>query len=203
VRNIIYFSIFFVFIIIFGNNSSVFGENGKNEIHLEDWTPLINLVIAIAGFSGVAGLFWGIYEYRETQKTKRKDVLFELVKEFDKSEQMHFAKRILDGFVYNFPESINLGINYFTKSNLNKILCHHNDRDITDINEIDVRDSFSALFDFFDKLGYLYSNKILKQKELRYFEYYVKRARESPGVLNFVKNYDYRWNDELPKSIKK
>ena len=88
------------------------------------------------------------------------------------------------------------------KSNLKKILRDHNYVEIKDTNEMKLRDSFSALFDFFDKLGYLYFNKMLKQKELEYFQYYVKRARESPGVLDFVKNYDYRWNDEIPQSVR-
>jgi len=182
--------------------SLVFAENGIS-ILSEDISLLIQLIIAIAGISGVAGLFWGIYEYRENQKAKRKDTLFELVNEFDRSEEMHFAKKILDGFVYNFPESIDqLGPNYFSKDNLKQILRSHEDHDITVSKEMELRDSFSALFDFFDKLGYLYSNKIIKKRELEYFDYYIDRARKSSGVLEFVKNYDYRWHDKLPKNAK-
>ena len=179
--------------------SLVFAENGTS-ILSQDISLLIQLIIAIAGVSGVAGLFWGIYEYRENQKSKRKDILFEVVHEFDRSEEMHFAKKILDGFVYNFPESFDqLGPNYFSKDNLKQILRSHEDHDITVPKEIELRDSFSALFDFFDKLGYLYSNKIIKKHELGYFDYYIDRSRKSLGVLEFVKNYDYRWHDELPK----
>ncbi|MBM3896185.1 MAG: hypothetical protein FJ360_00330 [Thaumarchaeota archaeon] len=169
-------------------------------IFSEDISLIIQLVIAIAGVSGVAGLFWGIYEYRENQKTKRKDTLFKLVHDFDISKEMHFAKKILDGFVYNFPENADvLGPNYFSKDNLKKILRSHESSMITDPKEIELRDSFSALFDFFDKLGYLYSNKIIKKRELQYFNYYIERARKSLGVLEFVKNYDYRWHNEIPK----
>ena len=165
----------------------------------QDISQIINLVIAIAGLSGVGGLFWGIYEYRENQRTKRKETLFQLVREFDRSEEINIAKKILDGYVYNFPESINLGINYFGKENLKQILRYHENSEITDPNEIRIRESFSTLFDFFDRLGYLFSNGVIKQRELSYFSYYINKARESDGVLQFVKNYEFRWNNELPK----
>jgi hypothetical protein len=167
---------------------------------VEDISQIINLVIAIAGLSGVGGLFWGIYQYRENRIMKRKDILFQLVHEFDRSKEMDPAKKILDGYVYNFPESMNLGINYFTKDNLKQILrYHHDEPEIVDSNEIKIRESFSTLFDFFDKLGYLFSNGVVKERELSYFSYYINSARESDGVLQFVKNYHFRWNGELPQ----
>lgn len=168
-----------------------------------DITTVINLIAAAAGLSGVVGLFWGIYQYRESRITKRKDTLFQLVREFDRSEQMYLAKKILDGYVYNFPESMDLGLNYFSRENLKNILRHHQDADITDPNEIKVRESFSDLFDFFDRLGYLHSNGIIKERELGYFAYYIDKARNSDGVLEFVKNYEFRWNEQLPKNINK
>jgi len=158
-----------------------------------DITTVISLIAAAAGLSGVVGLFWGIYQYRESRITKRKDTLFQLVREFDRSEQMYLAKKILDGYVYNFSESMDLGLNYFSRENLKNILRHHKDADITDPNEIKVRESFSDLFDFFDRLGYLHSNGIIKERELGYFAYYIDKARNSDGVLGFIKNYEFRW----------
>ena len=62
----------------------------------EPFFDIIELLIAIAGLSGVAGLFWGIFQYRQTRIEKRKDLLFHLADKFDNDERLIYAKKILD-----------------------------------------------------------------------------------------------------------
>jgi len=155
-------------------------------------------MLAIAGLSGVAGLFWGIYQYRENRLQNRKETLFELIHEFDNSEKMFYAKKILDGFIYNnIPES-KKEQGYFNRKNLVQILRNHQNEGVYDKGEILVRASFDGLLDFFDKLGYLYVNKLLKKSELSYFSYYINRARKYDGVVQFSKLYEFRWHSEIP-----
>jgi hypothetical protein len=163
-----------------------------------DLAPITNLLASVAGLSGAAGLVWGVYVYQGSQRAKRAETLFQLVREFDKSEEFVLAKRLLDGFVYNFPDSIDMGINYFSYSHLNEILRDDAPAKIIDKNEIRVRDSFSSLFDFFDRVAYLFSNGLLKRTELSYFAFFINRARENYGALQFARIYEFRWNEELP-----
>ena len=89
------------------------------DINIDD---LIRLFFSIAGLSGVAGLFWGIYQYRQSRIEKRKDILFEIVREFDKSEEMNFAKRILDDFQLKVEDGWLNKFGFYAKLNLSTIL---------------------------------------------------------------------------------
>jgi hypothetical protein len=64
-----------------------------------DTSGVVQVLVAVAGFSGLFGLFWGIYQYRDGQIAKRKEVLFDLITEFDESEELLLAKLILADFI--------------------------------------------------------------------------------------------------------
>ena len=163
---------------------------------------LTNLLFSIAGLSGVGGLFWGIYQYKQSGIEKRKNILFELVKEFDKSTKMGHAKRILDDFNLKPQKEWTKEYGYYHKRNLSDLLKSHYLEGVDDKGKSDIRDSFDALFDFFDRLGYLYKVGLVKEDELSHFEYFLKRARENEAVLNYVKVYGSKWLKQLPKNIK-
>ena len=166
-----------------------------------DIDSLTKLFFSIAGLSGVAGLFWGIYQYRQNRIEKRKDILFELVREFDQSEKMNFAKRILDDYSLEIEDGWLNKPGFYHKSNLNTILRLHHESTISDPGEISIRDSFDTLFDFFDRLGYLFKVGLVKKYELSHFEYFLTRARDNDSIVKYVQFYGFRWLTQIPSDI--
>jgi hypothetical protein len=88
------------------------------------------IVTASIGSAGIAGLFWGIYQYRQGQKLTRQNLLFDLIREHEKSKSTILAKKILDGFTLE-REKIggnNQEIDYYSKGNLGSILRDHHEK---------------------------------------------------------------------------
>jgi hypothetical protein len=156
---------------------------------------IANVILTAASASGLAGLFWGIYQYRETKAIKRKEILFDLIKEFDDpSNKMQYAKLILDRY-YITPKRMwqrKDDQEYYSITNLNRILRKTSNKDpITDPGETEIRHSFDTLLDFFDKLAYLLSIGIIKQDETLYFDYYIIRAIKQKEVRDYAKTYEF------------
>ena len=127
---------------------------------------------AIPTLAGIFGVFWGTHTYRESQVLKRKEIVFPLMDEFDGSEKMEVAKRILDDFSdikkrFLDPKKIKTmrQEGYYHKHHLSEILRNHrvpddDDKDRENLcsfddGEIEIRHSFDALLNFFSKLEYL------------------------------------------------
>ena len=88
---------------------------------------------------------------------KRKEILFELIEQFDDSDSpIRMAVYLLDDHVIspkdNWKNSNRL---YYHKSNFGLILRDHKESDIDDSGEVIIRESFDSLLEFFGKLGYL------------------------------------------------
>lgn len=146
------------------------------------------------GSAGLAGLFWGIYEYRQSQKLRRQQTLFEIVKEFEKPGNITYAKKLLDSFTLEPREGWKLAKtnkDYYGPSKLSSILRDHNERSVEDVGELKIRESFDALLDFFGKLEYLLQMGLIKEKELLYFKYYIQSAAINQDVANYVRNYEF------------
>ncbi|NOJ27041.1 MAG: hypothetical protein DA330_03405 [Nitrososphaera sp.] len=73
---------------------------------------------------GLGGFLWGIHTYRQGQNLKRKDILFSLIDEFDKSKKMDLAKKILDGFSYARMDG-DIWVGWYNKTSLDVILRYH------------------------------------------------------------------------------
>lgn len=156
-----------------------------------------NLIIDIISIIvGIAGFIFGLTKFEENKKIKRQEIIFPLIKEFEISKKLKIAKLLLDGFHLdpndiNFPEGQkwerkefdkNVG-GYYNKNNLELILRVPNYYDkITDPGEIDIRSSFDSLLDFFGKVGYLIYIKIITEKEIIYFQYYIDKIRNNKEV---------------------
>jgi len=125
--------------------------------------------------------------------------------EFEKSEKFKTAKLILDSFILDpndttHPERKNWqrkefdesGRGYYGKRNLEFILRVPKDNDkISDLGEHDIRNSFDSLLDFFGKLGYLMHIKIITEKEMIYFQYYIDRIRNNKWIIFYIKEYEF------------
>jgi hypothetical protein len=245
---------------------------------------VIPSVVAAGGFA------WGIHTYRRGQDLKRKEILFSLIEEFDKSQSLDLAKKILDDFSYIRLDG-DVWLGWYNKASLDTILRYHTERifnwnevpgndeanlrrflstwfkarwvetaalekmndnnsikfsygdnsvtvtlnemqtgaeirfnptqypygfivekkngvlklyrpgNIIDQKEIEIRDSFSALLDFFGKLGYLLDRGLVKKEELRYFEYYIIKAREDDAVKKFAEEYHFDLYRDLLRKL--
>lgn len=57
---------------------------------------IVGTVIPTA--AGLFGVLWGVHTYSQSQLLKRKEIIFPLIAEFDGSERMEIAKKLLDDF---------------------------------------------------------------------------------------------------------
>lgn len=161
-----------------------------------DLVALATLLVAVAGLAGVVGglggLFLGIGQYRESQALKRKEILFNLVKEFDETTLLKTAKKLLDNF-YLDPEHswAKQDSRYYGNRNLVHILRNHEVEWVSDPGEMAVRESIDAILDFFGKLEYLLEVNLIKVQEIVYFDYYLKKASESDAVQKYTEYYKF------------
>jgi len=129
----------------------------------------------IGAAAGLAGLFKGLKTYKSEQKSKRKDIIFPLIEEFDKSKEMEYAKNILDNRNLNPEQGWKYPLGYYNKYDL-AIILRMNSEGINDLGEVAIRHSFDALLDFFCKLEYLLNINLVNAEEIEYFKYYVDIA---------------------------
>jgi hypothetical protein len=90
---------------------------------------------------------------------------------------------------------------YYHKSNLLVILRDHNAIPINDDGEIAIRASFDALLDFFVKLEYLLSIKVIKKGEIEYFKYYIDKTADEPPVIEYINKYEFLLRGKLHDNL--
>lgn len=168
---------------LFSISNTILAANATTYFELKD---LLFILIGAAGFA------WGVYNFRQNQILKRQEIILPLIKEFDESENLSHAKKILDGFVLERQEEWNANYNY-GPSNLGIILRYLYDKDkVIDKGEISIRGSFDSLLDFFGKLGYLMDINVITIKEINYFVYFINKALANPHVISYALNYDFQ-----------
>lgn len=188
-----------------------------------DLSELSDLGTFIIGAVGVAGLLWGLWQYRQAKGDKRKEDFFQLAKEFDTSVEMYFAKKILDQWGLDYSKEKGLFTHEsgpFHIGTLKWILAEDYDTKLkyeaghdefckgkTDEEKFEawqkLRDSFDLLFSFFERVAYLYNNNRVKEKELRYFTGYIDNAIDNQDVKKFLDAWGYKWHKDLKSILKK
>lgn len=143
---------------------------------------------------GIGGLFWGIYTYRGSQTLKRQQILFPLIKEFDKSNEMSIAKALLDNYYVTPRKGWKLERYYYHRKHLDDILSMHA---VDDPGEAAIRKSFDTLLDFFCKLEYLLDINLITPKEIDYFSYYIDQAADEPSVIKYIIDYKFPLRGKL------
>ena len=111
-----------------------------------------------------------------------KDIVLPLIKEFDESQGMLYAKQILDDETPKGGEHWKYQLDYYSRRRLPIIL-----RTDTPIGEIAIRKSFDELINFFGKLEYFYSAGLLTTQQLDYFLVYINKASNEKAVVNYVR----------------
>jgi hypothetical protein len=158
---------------------------------------ILQILGIVGGIVGALGFFWGLYEYRQTQKVKRQQLLFELIDTFDNEKhKMYQAKRLLDDF------TVPASGGWYHGGNLNIILRNHADKPIDDPGEIQIRESFDALLDFFGKLEYLVQIGLMTKSELSYFEYFLMKSAENKDVRKYTQIYKFPLYNKLVERYK-
>lgn len=207
------FTLFFIIL-----PEQVFAVTNSTNNSIDHFESIFKLSLTAIGASGILGLFWGIYQYKEARNDKRKETFFSLTKEFDASEQLYYAKKILDGWALDYSKEkkilfivssgpfSSLTIEWILSKGFRHRLEFEQDHVdyFKDLNPEQrheswkqLRDSFDSLFDFFERLTYLYNNGRITEKELAYFAYYIDKAKTNDYVLNFLKTYQYTWYKKL------
>jgi hypothetical protein len=90
---------------------------------------------------------------------------------------------------------------YYNKKNLLLILRDHDVIPIYDDGESAIRGSFDTLLDFFVKLEYLLSIKIIKKGEIEYFKYYIDKAADEPPVIEYINKYKFLLRGKLHDNL--
>jgi hypothetical protein len=165
-------------------------------ILLDFLKPFIDTIVSSIG---IGSLIWGIYTYKKSQVAKRADILFPLIKEFDESKMMKYAKAILDNKPVRSKDidPYSDDPSSFSNNNLEEVLKYH-DYDFIQTKDIEkIRESFDWLLDFFCKLDYLREVGIIEEREIIYFQYYIDRMIENDTILKYVAFYDFPFHGHL------
>jgi hypothetical protein len=161
-------------------------------ITLKDWGWFIG------GLITMIGVIKGLMEYIKNNRIGRADFLEKLIVEFN-SSKMFLAKRILDDFWIERDGSHEISdIDLVKLGSMEKkekaelaalvkdLLRNHADKSVIGYGEQQARQSFDDLLDFFTKLDYYLSLKLISKQELTYFQYYFQRcAYKADGVVMF------------------
>ena len=183
------FNLYYIKPISSTNDTDITKKTDSNKL---DPTSIINALIG-AG-AGLGGFIWGLQTYKKDQHLRRKDIIFPLIKEFDESEQMKYAKDLLDDKTICPQCNWKYKQRFYHKQNFDIILRDHGPKPISDPGEFAIRKSFDALLDFFYKLQYLFEINLIKSNEIRYFKYYVDKIAKEENVINYINIYSFPVN---------
>jgi YVTN family beta-propeller protein len=145
----------------------------------------------------------GLSTYRQGQVLKKKDIqkdiVFPLISEFDNSKDMDYAKKILDDHYFEHPPGGPHGL-YTLNRLLSTLRDHTKPGGKWDEGDGEIRDSFDSLLDFFSKLEYLRALKLLEDREMDYFRYYIDKAAENEAVVSYAETYKFPLHFESLRS---
>lgn len=176
------------------NNTNLIQRSSDSS---DSMLPVIISAVTAAG--GIATIIIGLRTYRTQSKESlisrrkdiQKDIIFPLIKEFDESKDMQYAKDILDEGDLKPKEDWKGKFGDYNKYNLSTILRDHEPDAITDPGEADIRHSFDVLLDFLWKLEFLRDIELINDKEIAYFKYYIKRVYKEEAIMRYIKIYEF------------
>jgi hypothetical protein len=154
--------------------------------------------------SAIAFIFT-IITWDKQNQIKRADFLENKIKEFQEPSTF-IARKILDGYAscdtcnnksnrISDEEMISKGST--RKNDSTDIKFENLDKTLneilpsTNISKQRVRQSFDNLLDFFGKIEYYISLKLMTKYEANYFLYYIQRCYKNEAVMNYAKNYGF------------
>ena len=178
-------------------------QNGEyQEIESSNFESVVIITSILGTVGGLVGVWWGVYTYSKGQKLKKHEILFPLIKEFDEDKRMEHAKDLLDSYILEDDEWDHR-YGYYSLNNLHLILKKFDllKEGIKDPGERAIRKSFDALLDFFCKLEYLKDLKLIENKEVAYFNYYIYKVAKNDAIKNYIKAYEFPLYGKLHPSL--
>lgn len=167
------------------------------------------IIINLAWLAGVVLTFItflrGLKEYRKNNQIKRTEFFEKLFAEFN-DPKTFIAKKILDDFWIDTNGSMELSdkelIDLGSREAIEKkqypglvqhLLRDHKQQSVSNPLEQRARESFDQLLDFFAKLDYYFSVKLISKSELDYFRYYIESSayKANGAVVNYARRYGY------------
>ena len=166
-------------------------------IALKDWAWLIGGLLTFITFVK------GLIEYSRNNKIKRAEFLEKLIEQFNEPNT-YLARRVLDDFWIGKEVSPEMSDKQLIQKgneeseqgrkdfSIKELLRDHKLKSVPNPVEQRARQSFDDLLDFFTKLDYYLTLKLISKSELYYFGYYIKqRAYKKGAVLEYAKTYGY------------
>jgi hypothetical protein len=175
-------------------------------------SPLLEVSGIIKDFAWIAGgtltfitFVKGIMEYTKSNRIKRTEFLEKLIAEFN-DRKMFLAKKILDDFWFDDrglskmsdEELIRNGSKEVVQKPqmeeaVIRLLRNHASESVTGYGEQKVRQSLDDLLDFFARLDYYVTLRVIGKEELVYFIYYIERCayKANGAVLTYATIYSY------------
>jgi hypothetical protein len=149
--------------------------------------PTIQILELIIKYGGALGglllFFRGYLEYRRANATKRAEFLEKMIAEFNAQEKK-VALYMLDDYGYT-------GALGACPVNMPLLLRNHRQAPIQTLIEVESRQSFDNLLDFYTRLSYYIQNDLMTSRELIYFRYYLEKVRDNPAVIAYIGYYFY------------
>lgn len=177
---------------------------------MENIESIINI---ITSFGTIGAIIFAVYQFRNSQKWQKAELLLNLIDRFDNDEVINRAKDMLDWDKKKIKISESEFIDFENKNLLNALAIVEWDDDSFTPQERIIRDSFDTFFDYFHKLFSLQKSGLLKFKDFNYFYYYFelinnvsdyKGGDEYEIVLNnYIDSYSFIGIKSLLKQYKK
>jgi hypothetical protein len=121
-----------------------------------------------------------------------KGIIVPLIEAYDSADAADIAIDILDDAPYVLPRTDAAYSRYkngiIDKGALQITLRDH-EKDQTSAGEDKVRNSFDELLAFFARLEYTMALELVKREQLYLFNYFIEKAAQNPGVVNFIQIY--------------
>ena len=203
------------------NGQSNITQDGQATKTNDPMATALSILTLIVGSGGVATLFWGIKQYKDSKVLKRQETLLELTKKFADSNEMKLAKGLLDGFYgfeidiwqehqkeffenYTYYEGLawNGDRFHYHRTSFMEILRYHPDTlSVDDQGDKLIRNSFDSLLDFLGYVGYLTDIGIITRKEVQYFAFYVKKMLNDVWALGYARCYEFNMFPPLVRKM--
>jgi hypothetical protein len=176
-----------------------------------DSSQFILSLIGVVG--GLITVTIGLITYRANMTLKKKDImkdiLVPLMNEFG-SDKFKVATDLLDN--KKVPNVDNqesnfwycLSQEYYTKADLEYLLRDRTTEEPKKLTKShkEIREAFDAFLGFLAKLEYLKKIKIVDEKEIDYFNYFICKAAEQPEVIKYMQIYQFPLHGKLHPNLK-
>jgi hypothetical protein len=161
----------------------------------------------ITAIGAIVGLFIALFTYRQASKQSQqnfieaqltrnreqlKDVIVPLIETYDAAHVMNIATDILDDGSYELPKKDPSYYRYkngLVDKKALEITLRDHEKDQTSPGEDEIRNSFDELLGFFARLEYTMGLDLVKRDQLNLFNYFIEKAADNPGVVQFVRIY--------------